>query len=479
MNKQENQTEVAALWSHEAEAGLISSVVNGGTPALDAAMELAQEEWFYAPVNRMAWQVLKTMAAKREPVDLLTFTESFRQTGELDKIEGGAGYVTAEYSRPECGRATVAHWAGVAKDYWRRREVHRVGLELVLQSRNFQSDTDEMLDGCEKLLLDLRLESKQQGLLHCAEAVDAAATRIEMAHAKRGKPVGIATGFTDFDRMTGGLKKGQLIIIAARPSMGKSAFATNIAEAACLGDGVATALFSLEMTGEELMERVLCTQSGVKLQRVRDGFMSKDEMRTLGQKVGEIASAPLFIDETPSLSIAAFRARARRAVAKHGVRLLIVDYLQLMKGSTKRAQQDRRLEIDEISSGLKATAKELGVPVIALSQLNRDAEERAEPKLSHLRESGSIEQDADVVALLHRPERVSHKEEDRGKAVLILAKQRNGPVGRIELHFDAEITQFRSSTEKMYSNKSEERQRKPKPEVPVGRSFRDTDGEGL
>jgi replicative DNA helicase len=212
------------------------------------------------------------------------------------------------------------------------------------------------------------------------------------------------------------------------------------------------------MTGEELMERVLCTQSGVKLQRVRDGFMSKDEMAKLGRKVGEIVDAPLYLDETPALSIAAFRARARRAVAKHGVKLLIIDYLQLMKGSTKRAAQDRRLEIDEISSGLKATAKELGVPVIALSQLNRDAEERAEPKLSHLRESGSIEQDADVVALLHRPERVSHKEEDKGKAVLILAKQRNGPVGRIEMHFDAEITQFRSSTEKLYSNNKAERQ---------------------
>jgi replicative DNA helicase len=157
-------------------------------------------------------------------------------------------------------------------------------------------------------------------------------------------------------------------------------------------------------------------------------------------------------------------------VAKHGVKLLIVDYLQLMRGSTKRAQQDRRLEIDEISSGLKATAKELGVPVIALSQLNRDAEERAEPKLSHLRESGSIEQDADIVALLHRPERVTHKEEDKGKAVLILAKQRNGPVGRIELQFDGEITRFKNGTGKLYSNRADERQG-------ANKSYQNTDGE--
>ena len=462
------------LWSQQAEAALISSVLNGGPAALDAAIELVQDDWFFAPVNRTAWQILQQMVARRQPVDLLTFTEAFTQSGELQKIEGGPGYITAEYTQPTAGASTVAHWSDQLRDYWRRREIHRIAIDLALEARNFQKTTDDILDTGEKSLLDLRLESKQQGLVHCATAVDAAAQRIELAHKKRGKPIGIATGFTDLDRMTGGLKDGQLIIIAARPSMGKSAFATNIAEAACLENGTPTALFSLEMTGEELMERVLCTQTGIKLQRVRDGFMSKDEMRKLGQKVTDVASAPLYLDETPALSIAAFRARARRAVAKHGVKLLIIDYLQLMKGSTKRAQQDRRLEIDEISSGLKATAKELGVPVIALSQLNRDAEERAEPKLSHLRESGSIEQDADIVALLHRPERVSHKEEDKGKAVLILAKQRNGPVGRIELYFDAEITRFKNTTGKLYSNNREERQGAKQTYQP--NNYNDTDG---
>jgi replicative DNA helicase len=276
--------------------------------------------------------------------------------------------------------------------------------------------------------------------------------------------------------MTSGLKPSQLIIIAARPSMGKSAFATNIAEHACLADKVPTALFSLEMGAADLMERVLCTQAGVKLQRIRDGFMSKTDMQNLGRKHDEISQAPLYIDETPALSIAAFRARARRAVAKYGVKLLIVDYLQLMKGSSKRAAQDRRLEIDEISSGLKQTAMELAVPVIALSQLNRDAEETGEPKLSHLRESGSIEQDADVVALLHRRERITHKEEDKGKAVLILAKQRNGPVGRIELLFDAEITKFKNSTKELYSNKTENRQATASKPTYQPNNFNDTDG---
>lgn len=465
------------LWSQPAEAGLISSVLNGGTTALDAAMELVHDDWFFAPVNATAWQVLKTLSAKRQPIDLLTFTEGFRQTGELEKIEGGPGFITAEYTRVECSAATVSHWADQLRDYWRRREIHRIGVELMFEARNFQRTSDEILDTSEKSLLDLRLDTKQTGLQHCATAVSEAADRIEQAYKKRGKPIGIATGFHDFDRMTSGLKPSQLIIIAARPSMGKSAFATNIAEHACLADKVPTALFSLEMGAADLMERVLCTQAGVKLQRIRDGFMSKTNMQNLGAKHDEISQAPLYIDETPALSIAAFRARARRAVAKYGVKLLIIDYLQLMKGSSKRAAQDRRLEIDEISSGLKQTAMELGVPVIALSQLNRDAEERAEPKLSHLRESGSIEQDADVVALLHRPERVSHKEEDKGKAVLILAKQRNGPVGRIELLFDAEITKFKNSTEKLYSNKTESRQATASKPTYQPNNFNDTDGQ--
>lgn len=451
------------MWSGEAETALLGAIINGGQPTIDAAADLVREEWFFAPVHRAAWQVLHGMYIKRQPVDLFTFTEAFRQAGELQKIEGGAGWLTANFGAAPGGVGMLTHWAEVVRDYWRRREIVRVATDLLIDAKDFAKQTEDVIDLGEKALLDLRLETKQTGLVHCAEAVDAAAKRIETAHKKRGGVIGIATGFTDLDRMTGGLKNGQLVIIAARPSMGKSAFATNIAEHACISAGTPTALFSLEMTGEELMERVLCTQSDVKLQRVRDGFMSKDEMKKLGQMIGEVSAAPLYLDETPSLTIAAFRARARRAVAKHGVKLLIVDYLQLMRGSSKRAQQDRRLEIDEISSGLKATAKELGVPVIALSQLNRDAEERAEPKLSHLRESGSIEQDADIVALLHRPERVTHKEEDKGKAVLILAKQRNGPVGRIELHFDGEITRFKNGTGKLYSNRKEERQQTNQP----------------
>jgi replicative DNA helicase len=465
------------MWSKEAEEGVLAAVLSEGNRAMDLACDIVRPEWFFAPVNAGAWGVLREMWAKREPIDVMTFTEAMRQAGELEKIEGGAGWI-ASLLRESSGMALMSHWMDVLRDYWRRREVLRVAAEMAIAAREFTRQTDDVIDAGEKALLDLRLDSKQRGLEHCAAAVMEAAEKIEIAHKKRGQLTGLGTGFVDFDRMTTGLKPGNLVVIAARPSMGKSALATNIAEHVCLVDKVPTALFSLEMTACELMERVLAGQSGVSMQKMRNGFPSFEEMKKIGTTAQEVSGAPLYVDETPSLSIAAFRARARRAVATLGVRLVIVDYLQLMKGATKRAAQDRRLEIDEICGGLKATAKELKIPIIALSQLNRDAEERAEPKLSHLRESGSIEQDADLVALLHRPERVTHKEEDKGKAVLIVAKQRNGPVGRIELEFDGDITRFKSTTAQLYSNKPEKRQRVTKgAEYPAGKNFRDTDGD--
>jgi replicative DNA helicase len=458
---QTEQNTNRALWSQEVEGAVISCCVNDPR-ALEDAVDLVKAEQFFAPVNAQSWNILVELWAKRAPVDLMTFSEAWNQSGELAKIEGGVGYLASEYTKVGCGQGALSYWAEQLRDYWRRREIVRIATNLVMDAKDFQRSSDEVLDAGEAALLSMRIESKESGLIHCSGAVDRAVKRIELAHKKRGGVVGLATGFRDFDRMTGGLKPGQLIIVAARPSMGKSAFATNIAEHVCLELDQAVALFTLEMTSDELMERVLCGQSDINLQRVRDGFMSKEEVARLGKKMGQVSGAPLYLDETPSLSIASFRARARRAVARHGVKLLIVDYLQLMKGASKRALADRRLEIDEISSGLKATAKELKVPVIALSQLNRDAEETAAPKLSHLRESGSIEQDADVVALLHRPERVvqdkKRKEELKGQATLYVAKQRNGPVGPVELYFHGETTQFRNLTPQLYSNRENDRQ---------------------
>lgn len=471
------------LWSHEAEASVISCVINHGNPAFDLAVDLVQDDWFYAPVNRTAWLILKEMAAKRQPIDLITFTEAYKQSGELQKIEGGPGYLATEYTRTTGLLSTLEHWADQVRDYWRRRQALIIGKELEDQARNFQDTTNDILDRTEKALLELRRDTKEAGLVQCADAVNEALASIEAHYKNRGQVLGLTTGFADFDRMTDGLHGGQLIIIAARPSMGKSAFALNIAEHVCTKSALPTALFTLEMPKVDLMKRLLCSAADVGLGVTKTGFMSKTEASRLMDVSADLSAAPLYLDSTPSLNIASFRSRARRAVTRNGVRLLIVDYLQLMKGVSKRASQDRRLEIDEISSGLKAVAMELNVPVLALAQLNRSADESSVPKISHLRESGGIENDADVVALLHRPERLTKDPEKKdklaGQAFLYVEKNRNGGTGDIELQFNGPRYRFTGVTQKLFSNNPAERQTKrPAPSSPHYKpnNFNDTDG---
>jgi len=471
------------LYSNDAECAVISCVVNNGAAALDLAIDLVHEEWFNIPVNATAWRTLKEMGARRQPIDLTTFTDALSQSGELQKIEGGPGYVVSEWARTSGLLSTLEHWTDQVRDYWRRREAVRIGRELMGQARNFQDATNDILDGIEKSLLELRRDTKEVGLVQCADAINEALASIEAHYNNKGQVLGLTTGFHDFDRMTDGLHGGQLIIIAARPSMGKSAFALNIAEHVCTQSKLPTALFTLEMPKVDLMKRLLCSVADVNLGVTKTGFMSREAATHLMDVSVELSSAPLYLDSTPGLNIATFRSRARRAVARNGVALLIVDYLQLMKGVSKRASQDRRLEIDEISSGLKAVAMELNVPVIALAQLNRSADEASVPKISHLRESGGIENDADVVGLLHRPERLTKDPDKReklaGQAFLYIEKNRNGGTGDIELQFNGPRYRFTGVTQKLFSNNQAERQTKrPAPSSPQYKpnNFNDTDG---
>jgi replicative DNA helicase len=472
------------LWSNDAECAVISTIVNNGAAALDLAIDLVQEDWFFVPANKAAFQTLKEMGARRQPIDLVTFTEALRQAGHLDKLDGGPGYVATEWSRTSGILSTLEHWSEQVRDYWRRREAANLARELLDQARNFQDSTNDILDAFEKCLLELRRDTKEVGLVHCAEAIDEALANIEAHYKNKGAVLGLTTGFVDLDRTTDGLHGGQLIIVAARPSMGKSAFALNIAEHVCTRNNHPVALFTLEMPKVDLMKRLLCSVANLDLGVTKTGFLNKEQAARLMDVSVELSGAQLYLDNTPALNIAAFRSRARRAVHRNGVKLLIVDYLQLMKGVSKRASQDRRLEIDEISSGLKAVAMELNVPVLALAQLNRSADEASVPKISHLRESGGIENDADVVALLHRPERLT-KDPDKladlkGKAFLYIEKNRNGGTGDIELHFDGPRYRFTGVTQKLYSNNQAERQQKrPAPSSPRYKpnNFNDTDGD--
>jgi replicative DNA helicase len=284
------------------------------------------------------------------------------------------------------------------------------------------------------------------------DLVMAAIEQIEKLYENRGSVTGIPTGFVELDRMTSGLHPAEMVVIAARPSMGKTALAMNIAEHVAMNVGKPVAVFSLEMSSQQLVQRLLCSRAKVDLQRVRNGFLSERDFPSLTAAAAKLAAAKMFIDDTPGLSIMELRAKARRMKSQYDVRLIVIDYLQLLRSTSRRAQDNRQLEISEISGGIKALAKELDLPIIVVAQLNRQPDTRAKeggrPRLSDLRESGSIEQDADVVGLLVRPEYYETdddaKQEKAGEAELIVAKQRNGPTGDVPLIFLKEYTRFES-----------------------------------
>jgi replicative DNA helicase len=292
----------------------------------------------------------------------------------------------------------------------------------------------------------------------------AAVEHIEKVYHSRGETVGLESGIHDLDRSTGGFLGGQLIIIAARPACGKSALGMQIAMHASMQKAVPTLVFSVEMPSVELMTRAICSEAGLDLQRTRDGFFDGRAMGNVSGAATRLVQSRLYLDDTPGLTVAQFRSRARRAKSQHGLGLIVVDYLQFMKGSSKRAGESRGLEVSEISMALKITAKELNIPIIALAQLNRDADEGSKPKLSNLRESGSIEQDADTVLLIHRLDKNKKKSDADEEpmdhnTLLILAKQRNGPTPEIKLNFIGQHTLFKNVTEKAYSNNQNERQK--------------------
>jgi replicative DNA helicase len=308
----------------------------------------------------------------------------------------------------------------------------------------------QLLDEAEKEIFAITGEHVKTEIVPTKALVMEAIERIEKLYENRGSVTGLSTGFVELDRMTSGLHAAEMIVIAARPAMGKTAFAMNIAEHVSMDIGKAVAVFSLEMSSQQLVQRILCSRAKVDLQRVRNGFLSERDFPNLTAAASQVAAAKMFIDDTPGLTITELRAKARRLKSQHDIQLIVIDYLQLLRSMSRRAQDNRQLEISEISAGIKGLAKELALPIIVIAQLNRQPEARAKeggrPRLSDLRESGSIEQDADLVGLLVRPEYYETddeaKQERAGEAELIIAKQRNGPTGDVPLTFLKQYTRF-------------------------------------
>jgi replicative DNA helicase len=382
-------------------------------------------------------------------VDFITVTQLLRDKQVLDQV-GGPAFITHLYTYLPTA-ANVHYYLDTVIDKHTLRQMIRVCTEFAARSYEEQGAVQTLLDEAEAKVFEISKGQFQEKNFVLKETVLEAIKSVQTLFDRKGGISGLTTGFSDFDQMTDGLHGSEMIVIAARPSMGKTAFAMNIAEHIAVELDKPVAVFSLEMSSLQLIQRLLCSMARINLSRLREGFLADRDFPALTAAGARVAKAKLFLDDTPGLSILELRAKARRLKSQHDIQAIFIDYLQLLRSTSRRAQDNRQLEIAEISSGIKALAKELNIPIVVLAQLNRNPESRSgeskgRPRLSDLRESGSIEQDADLVGLLVREEYYADSDESKqaaeGKATLIIAKQRNGPVGDVDLTFRKEFTRF-------------------------------------
>src|SRR5881628_1804571 len=432
--------------SVDAEQGVLGSMLISPRETIAECVEKINEEYFYVPAHRTIYDVLVDLWNAGQAIDLITFTQVLRDRNLLDSV-GGAAFVTSLFTFVPTA-ANVGYYLDIVRDKYILREIISAATESVRRAYEEQDEVNNLLDEVEQRIFAVGEDRFKGEMLSMKEQVMSTLESIEKLFENKGAITGVSTGFRDLDKLTSGLHSSEMIVIAARPSMGKTALAMNIAEHAAIEVKLPVAIFSLEMSAQQLVQRMLCSRARVNLAKTRDGFLAEADFPKLTHAASKLAEAKIFIDDTAGLTILELRAKARRLKAQHDVQLIIVDYLQLLRSTSRRAQDNRQLEISEISAGLKGLAKELKIPIIVVAQLNRQPEQRTggKPRLSDLRESGSIEQDADLVGLLVRPEIYEEDEEARaekaGEAEFIIAKQRNGPVGEIPLTFLKEFTRF-------------------------------------
>lgn len=408
--------------------------------AILSASEILKGEDFYKESHKKIFEVIIDLYDKNEPVDLITVSEELRKRNALEEI-GGITYITALANSVPTA-ANVAYHAKIVKDKSIMRKLIHVSTKLVSMGYEEGRDVEEVLDEAERMIFEIAQRRSMEGFASIRDVVIETFDMIEQLYKNKGRMTGVPTGFLDLDEMTSGFQPSDLIIIAARPSMGKTSFALNIAQYAAIREKVPVAIFSLEMSKEQLVQRMLCAEAHIDSHKLRTGNLDEDDWPKLARAMGPLSEAPIFIDDTPGINIMEMRAKARRLKAEKGLGLILIDYLQLMQG--RGNSENRQQEISEISRSLKALARELRVPVVALSQLSRAPEMRQDhrPILSDLRESGSQEQDSDLVAFLYRDEYYHPDTDKKNIAEVIIAKQRNGPTGVIELVWLDKYTKF-------------------------------------
>ena len=425
----------------DAEMAVLGSMLMS-EEAVPAALEMLDPAAFYRDSHRKIFEAVIQLFNRQRPVDLVTVTEELKAANHLESV-GGAHYLTSLATVVPTA-ANIQHYAKIVREKAMLRHLISAATQVVGQCYENQDEVDALLDRAEQMLFEIAHHNVSGQAVLLKEMLNHSIETIEKLYQRKELVTGLPTGIHDLDVMTAGLQAGDLIIVAGRPSMGKSALATCIAEHVGVVERVPVAIFSLEMSKESLVHRMLCAHARVDVHKARTGFLAQSDWPRLTNAAGKLSEAPILIDDTPGLSALELRAKARRLKNQHKLGLVIVDYLQMMRGSFR--SENRQQEISDISKSLKALAKELRVPVMALSQLSRAPEQREDrrPQLSDLRESGAIEQDADVVMLLFREEVYHPTEDNRGRADLHVAKQRNGPVGTVALSFLKEFTRFES-----------------------------------
>jgi replicative DNA helicase len=425
----------------EAEKAVLSAILLDND-AIHSVVTEVREEDFYHPSHQILYRSMVRLRDSNQPVDLTTLAAYLKGEGLLDSI--GGAVTLAEIADYEATPSNIIHYAKIVRDRAIKRSLISTASEIVALGYDYGEEASTLLDEAESRIFGLSTEKASTSLSSISVEMHDAVDHIDMLMNRSGELTGLSTGFATLDEMTGGLQPGELFILAARPSMGKTALALNLGRNAAIDSGKRVAVFSLEMTTRSLVMRMLSSEAQVDFAAFRSGLISTDAHSRLMESAGRLSEAEIWIDESASVSILEIRAKCRRLKSQHGLDLVIVDYLQLARGD--RNTQSREQEISEISRGLKGLAKELDIPVLALSQLNRGPETRKEdkrPMLADLRESGAIEQDADIIGFIYRDIVYNKETEFENLAELIIAKQRNGPTGTCKLEFEGRYAQFR------------------------------------
>lgn len=434
----------------EAEAAVLGSVILDNECAGELVQILSPDN-FYSRRNLQIYEALVGLYDQRMAIDLITLRDDLSRRTCLEEV-GGVSYLT-ELVETVPSAANAVYYANIVRDRSILRSLIGACTNIIREAHDGRDGAQIILDRSEKLIFDIAEKRIGLGAAPLVEILKKTMEKIDHYHDRRGHYTGLPSGYDDLDALTSGFQNSEMIIIAARPSMGKTTLALNIAQHAAVEEKLPIVIFSMEMSQQMLAQNLLCMHARIDASKLRSGLLTEEQWNRAGAAIGSLAEAPIFIDDTPGMTILQLRAKARRLAVKHGIKLIILDYIQLMGAP---GAESRQQEISSISRGIKALARELDVPIIAISQLNRSAEAREghRPRLGDLRESGALEQDADVVMLLHRPSYYAGRAENDGNAAadvgaeeteLIIAKQRNGPTGVVNLVFRSSLLRFEST----------------------------------